>query len=85
MNLIIACDHGGLTIKNAVKKILESRNDAVTDLGTNTADSVDYSDYAVTAAEALLEKKADLAILICTTGIGMSISANRFSGVRAAL
>jgi glycine hydroxymethyltransferase len=85
MNLIIACDHGGLTIKNAVKKLLEARKYAVTDLGTNTADSVDYSDYAVTAAEALLEKKADLAILICTTGIGMSISANRFSGVRAAL
>jgi RpiB/LacA/LacB family sugar-phosphate isomerase len=85
MNLIIACDHGGLTVKNAVKKFLESRACSVRDVGTNTADSVDYSDFAVTGAEAILEKKADLGILICTTGIGMSITANRFSGVRAAL
>ena len=85
MNVIIACDHGGLTVKNAVKKILETRPCTVTDLGTHTTDSVDYADYAVSLAEALLEKKADLGILICTTGIGMSIAANRFSGIRAAL
>jgi ribose 5-phosphate isomerase B len=53
----------------------------VTDLGTGTPDSVDYSDYAVRAAEAVAEKKADRAILVCTTGIGMSIAANRFAGV----
>ncbi|MEI6647596.1 MAG: ribose 5-phosphate isomerase B [bacterium] len=85
MNLIIASDHGGLTVKNAVKKFLESRMYTVRDLGTYTAHSVDYSDYAVAAAEAILEKKADLGILVCTTGIGMSMTANRFSGVRAAL
>ena len=85
MNLIIACDHGGLAIKNAVKKFVESRAYAVTDLGTHSADSVDYSDYAIKAAEAIIEKKVDIAILVCTTGIGMSMAANRFSGVRAAL
>jgi glycine hydroxymethyltransferase len=85
MKLVIGCDHGGLAIKNAVKSYLATRTDTVTDLGTDTLDSVDYADYAVEAAEAILEKKADLAILVCTTGVGMSIAANRFAGVRAAL
>ncbi len=85
MKLIIGCDHGGLAIKNAVKTYLATRADSVTDLGTDTLASVDYADYAVAAAEAVVEKKADAAILICTTGVGMSIAANRFTGVRAAL
>jgi glycine hydroxymethyltransferase len=85
MKLVLGCDHGGLKIKNAIQTYLKTRTDELTDLGTKTSDSVDYSDYAVSAAEALVEKKADAAILICTTGIGMSISANRFSGVRASL
>jgi glycine hydroxymethyltransferase len=85
MNLIIACDHGGLAIKNAVRTSIESRGYNIQDLGTHCTDSVDYADYAIKAAEALVEKKADLAILVCTTGIGMSIAANRFAGVRAAL
>jgi glycine hydroxymethyltransferase len=85
MKLVLGCDHGGLNIKNAVKTYLNTRADEVTDLGTKTSDSVDYDDYAVSAAEAIVEKKAEIAVLICTTGIGMSISANRFSGVRAAL
>ena len=85
MKLVLGCDHGGLNFKNAVKTFLDTRTDAVTDLGTNTSASVDYADYAVEAAEMLVEKKADAAILVCTTGIGMSIAANRFSGVRAAL
>ncbi|OQC25702.1 MAG: Serine hydroxymethyltransferase [Verrucomicrobia bacterium ADurb.Bin070] len=57
----------------------------MTDLGAFTADSVDYPDFAVEAAEQIVEKRAEVAILICTTGIGMSIAANRFAGVRAAL
>ena len=85
MNLIIACDHGGVAVKNAVKSILASCDCTVTDLGTNTADAVDYPDFAVQAAEAVAEGKADAAILICKMGIGMSLTANRFAGVRAAL
>ncbi len=85
MKLVIGCDHGGLALKNAVKAYLATRADTVNDLGTDTLDSVDYADYAVDAAEAVIEKQADAAILVCTTGIGMSIAANRFSGVRAAL
>ena len=85
MKLVLGCDHGGLTIKNAISDFLKTRSDVVADLGTFTAESVDYSDYAVEAAEQIVEQKADVAILVCTTGIGMSISSNRFSGVRAAL
>jgi glycine hydroxymethyltransferase len=85
MKVIIGCDHGGLTIKNAIKAFLNTRGVALTDLGTDTLDAVDYADYAVDAAEAVIEKKADRGILVCTTGVGMSVAANRFSGVRAAL
>jgi glycine hydroxymethyltransferase len=85
MKLVLGCDHGGLIIKNALNSFLKTRDDEVTDLGTFTPASVDYVDYAVEAAERVVEKKADAAILICTTGVGMSIAANRFAGVRAAL
>ncbi len=85
MKLVLGCDHGGLHVKQAVSKVLAARGDEVTDLGAFTADSVDYPDFAVEAAEQIVEKRAEAAILICTTGIGMSIAANRFAGVRAAL
>jgi len=85
MKLVLGCDHGGLAIKNAILSYLATRTDTVADLGTHTTDSVDYPDYAVEAAEAIVENTADAAILVCTTGIGMSITANRFVGVRAAL
>jgi len=85
MKIVLGCDHGGLSVKNALLAFLKTRPDEVTDLGTSTVDSVDYSDYAVAAAERIVENQADAAILICTTGVGMSIAANRFSGVRAAL
>jgi ribose 5-phosphate isomerase B len=85
MKLVLGCDHGGLGIKNAISDYLKTRADSVTDLGTFSSDSVDYADFAVEAAEQIVEKKADRAILVCTTGVGMSIAANRFAGVRAAL
>ena len=85
MKLVLGCDHGGLNVKNAVQTYLRTRSDSLIDLGTFTSDSVDYADYAVEAAEQIVEKNADTAILICTTGVGMSIAANRFAGVRAAL
>ena len=85
MNIVLGCDHGGLSVKSALLAFLKTRPDEVTDLGTFTVDSVDYADYAVDAAERIVENRADAAILICTTGVGMSIAANRFSGVRAAL
>ena len=85
MKLILGCDHGGLDVKNAVSGVLANRGDSVTDLGAFSAEPMDYPDYAIEAAENVIEKKADAAILICTTGIGMSVTANRFAGVRAAL
>ena len=86
MKLVIACDHGGVSVKSTVNAFLASRGDCtVTDLGTNSEEAVDYSDFAVQAAEAVVEGAADAAILICKMGIGMSLTANRFAGVRAAL
>src|SRR5512145_2878951 len=82
---IIASDHGGLELKEAVKGFLKGRGIAVRDLGTLNADSVDYPDFGEKAARAVARGEAEKGILICGTGIGMSIVANKFPGVRAAL
>ncbi|HXV20011.1 MAG TPA: ribose 5-phosphate isomerase B [Desulfuromonadales bacterium] len=82
---IIASDHGGLDLKEAVKGFLKGRGIAVRDLGTLNADSVDYPDFGEKAARAVARGEAEKGILICGTGIGMSIVANKFPGVRAAL
>jgi len=82
---IIASDHGGLELKDAIKSFLEGRNIEVRDLGTMNSDSVDYPDYAERLALALTRGEAENGILICGTGIGMSITANKFPGIRAAL
>ncbi|MBO4287856.1 MAG: serine hydroxymethyltransferase [Kiritimatiellae bacterium] len=85
MKVIIGCDHGGLAVKEAVYKFLRERGDTVEDLGVRTSDSVDYPDIATPAAEAVIEGRANMAVLVCKTGEGMTIAANRFSGIRAAL
>ena len=85
MKVVIACDHAGLKMKSEINACLAAKGVDVLDLGAYSETPSDYSDYAVTVAEALVEKKADFGILVCTTGAGMSICANRFSGVRAAL
>jgi ribose 5-phosphate isomerase B len=82
---IIVSDHGGLEIKEAVKGFFKGRGIAVRDLGTLNADSVDYPDFGEKAARAVARGEAEKGILICGTGIGMSIVANKFPGVRAAL
>lgn len=83
--LFIGSDHGGLEMKAALVKVLVSRNIPVKDCGTETSDSVDYPDFAEKVAEAVSRGEAELGILVCGTGIGMSIVANKFPGVRAAL
>ena len=83
MKIVIASDHGGFELKNRIIDHLKSLN--FLDFGTNSADSVDYPDYAKKVAEAILSNQADFGILICGTGIGISIAANRFHGIRAAL
>lgn len=85
LSILIGSDHGGLALKDAVKTFLLERGIAVQDLGTNNQDSVDYPDFGEKVARAVSGSTDTLGILICGTGIGMSIVANKFPGVRAAL
>ena len=83
MKIAIASDHGGFELK---EQLLEHyRSDHWLDLGTYSKDSVDYPDYAQKMANAVRKGEADLGILVCGTGIGISIAANRCKGIRAAL
>ena len=83
--IFIGSDHGGLEMKEELVKVLASRNLPVEDCGTTNGDSVDYPDFAEKVAGAVSRGEAELGILVCGTGIGMSIVANKFPGVRAAL
>jgi len=85
MKVAIGADHGGLELKNFIKSLLEKRSIDVEDVGTGGAESVDYPDFAAAVAERVSEGRVDEGMLVCTTGIGMSIAANRFPRVRAAL
>lgn len=83
--IALGSDHGGLEMKEALKAALSSRNMDLKDLGTENGDSVDYPDFAEKVAAAVSRGDAELGVLVCGTGIGMSIVANKFLGVRAAL
>lgn len=85
MKIALACDHGGLNLKQAVKRHLEELGHQVADFGTHTAESCDYPDYAAEAARAVAGGRCQMGIVICTTGIGVSIAANKIHGVRCAL
>ena len=85
MKIAIACDHGALALKNAAVAHLEKKGYTVTDFGTHTLDSCDYPDYAAQAAKAVASGECDRGIVLCTTGIGMSIAANKVNGIRCAL
>ena len=84
MKIALACDHGGLNLKNPVKEKIKENGYDFVDYGTNSTDSCDYPDFALPAAEAVAEKKCDRGIIICSTGIGVSIVANKVPGVRCA-
>ncbi len=85
MKIAIGCDHGGFPVKAAVLAALQSHGAIVEDLGCFDTSSVDYPLYAAGVAARIVDGRADRGILICTTGIGMSVAANRFSGIRAAV
>ena len=85
MKVAIACDHAALTLKNAVVKHLTERGFEVKDFGIHGPGAVDYPDYALPVAEEVASGRADRGILICGTGIGMSICANKVKGIRCAL
>jgi ribose 5-phosphate isomerase B len=82
--IAIAADHGGFELKSALVPVLRALGFAVLDLGTSNGDSVDYPEFADAVAAALKDGRAGRGVLICGTGIGISIAANRHAGVRAA-
>jgi ribose 5-phosphate isomerase B len=84
MKIALGADHAGFELKDKIEQYLEQKGISVQDHGTNSADSVDYPDYARQVAEDVIEKRVDYGILVCGTGIGMSIAANKVPGIRAA-
>jgi len=84
MKIFIACDHAAFEAKEALRDHLQGKQD-VTDLGTYSLDSVHYPDYAVKLAQEVLKHPGSRGLLLCGSGIGVSIVANRFKGIRAAL
>ena len=85
MKIVMGCDHRGFSAREIVKSIVEQMGHELIDMGTDSDSPVDYPDVAYQAAHAVSSKQADRAILICATGIGMCIAANKVDGVRAAL
>src|SRR6187401_752823 len=84
MRIVLGADHAGVTLKDRVKQHLDQRGITYTDVGTTTTDSVDYPDYASKVAHAVAAGTFDRGILVCGTGIGMAIVANKVAGIRAA-
>lgn len=84
MRIAIGSDHGGYDLKEIIVEYLKEKGYEVTDYGIKENERVDYPDYAKIVADAVVEQKEDLGILICGTGLGMSIAANKIKGIRAA-
>ena len=85
MKISVGCDHGALTLKNKVVEHLKKNGHEVMDFGTHTAASCDYPEFAAAAAKAVASGECEKGIVLCTTGIGISISANKVDGIRCAL
>ena len=85
MKIAIACDHGALDMKNMLVSYLQGQGHTVTDFGTHTNASCDYPEFAAAAAQAVASGECQRGIVLCTTGIGMSIAANKVKGIRCAL
>ena len=85
MKIAIASDHGGFELKEALKKHMEDRQISFVDCGAESSASCDYPDFAEKACRLVQQGEAEFAVLICGTGIGMSMSANKMTGIRAAL
>ena len=84
MKIVLGCDHAGYNMKDAVKKHIESKGYEVVEVGTFSADSCHYPVFASAACKKILDGECELGVLICGTGIGMSIAANKHKGIRAA-
>ena len=85
MKIAIGCDHGAFDLKNVVVKHLQGKGYEVADFGCYSLDSCDYPDFAKAAAEAVASGECEKGIVLCTTGIGISIAANKVKGIRCAL
>ncbi|GAA0125891.1 ribose 5-phosphate isomerase B [Clostridium senegalense] len=85
MRIALGSDHGGLNLKKEIILHLEKKGYEIKDFGTYTEDSCDYPDFALQVAESVVKKEFDFGILVCGTGIGISITANKVPGIRAAL
>ena len=85
MKISIGCDHGALALKNTAAAHLQAQGHEVGDFGTYTTDSCDYPDFAAAAARAVAGGECERGIVLCTTGIGVSIAANKIDGIRCAL
>jgi RpiB/LacA/LacB family sugar-phosphate isomerase len=85
MKISIASDHAGFTLKQEIVTRLREQNHEVLDLGTNSTDPVDYPDFAEAVGKSILEGKVKRAVLICGSGVGASVAANKMPGVRAGL
>lgn len=85
MRIALGSDHGGMNLKRTIIDYLVSEGIEIKDFGTDTFDSCDYPDFALPVAESVAKKEFDFGILVCGTGIGISISANKVPGIRAAL
>ena len=85
MKLAIGCDHGAIDLKNKLVSYLGNKGYEVKDFGTYTKDSCDYPEFAAAAAKAVASGECEKGIVLCTTGIGVSISANKVDGIRCAL
>ncbi len=85
MKIAIGADHAGFALKEKLKAALEAKGEQVVDFGTNSLESTDYPDYASKVAHSVSRGEFDRGILVCYTGVGMSIAANKVKGIRAAL
>lgn len=85
MNIALASDHGGFALKEHLKTYLEQKGYTVTDFGTHSTESCDYPDFGLPAARAVASGQCQRGIVVCTTGIGISITANKVRGIRCAL
>src|SRR6187402_2204103 len=85
MRVAIGSDHAGFELKETLKGVLAGQHEAVLDVGTHTCEAVDYADYAAAVAAALRDHRADRGIILCGSGVGASMAANRIPGIRAGL
>ena len=83
--IAIGSDHAGFAMKEALKQYLQEKGYEVTDFGTNSEDSCDYPEFAFAVCDSIVDGKADKGVLVCGTGIGMSMAANKVKGIRAAV